>query len=156
MSIQSRQHGGLCVGGHPGRILGCPYNPDSMEGCVWVDIQGGSWDVHTIQTAWGLRVGGHPGKILGCPWDPPDSMDTCRQHWTALAFQQSLVNDSTANTAYIYRGSLWGQTCCSVIDSYASSTSIRIPTGQESHYRCISATQSFQLTYDTTHFRLAT
>ena len=31
MSIQSRQHGGLCVGGHPGRILGCPYNPDSMR-----------------------------------------------------------------------------------------------------------------------------
>jgi len=31
-------------------------------------------------------------------------------------FEQSLVNYSLANTAYIYWGSLWGQTCCSVID----------------------------------------
>jgi len=46
-----------------------------------------------------LCVEGHPGRIVGCPWDPPDSMDTFRQHWTALAFEQSLVNDSTANTA---------------------------------------------------------
>ena len=27
-----------------------------------------------------------------------------------------LVSDPSANTAYIYSGSLWGQTCCSVID----------------------------------------
>ena len=31
-------------------------------------------------------------------------------------FEQSLVSDSWANTAYMYWGSLWGQTCCSVID----------------------------------------
>jgi len=34
----SGQHGGLCVGGQLGRILGCPRDPlDSMEGCVWWD-----------------------------------------------------------------------------------------------------------------------
>ena len=33
-----------------------------------------------------------------------------------LVFEQSLVNDSSANTAYMYWGSLWGQTCCSVKD----------------------------------------
>ena len=32
--------------------------------------------------------------------------------WT----EPGLVNDSSANTAYVYWGSLWGQTCCSVID----------------------------------------
>jgi len=31
-------------------------------------------------------------------------------------FEEILVNDSSANTAYIYWRSLWGQTCCSVID----------------------------------------
>jgi len=29
-------------------------------------------------------------------------------------FEQSLVNDSSANTAYIYWRRLWGQKCCSV------------------------------------------
>ena len=31
-------------------------------------------------------------------------------------FEQSLVSNSSANTAYIYWGSLWGQTYCSVIN----------------------------------------
>ena len=31
-------------------------------------------------------------------------------------FEQSLVNDSSANTAYTYWGSLWGEACCSEID----------------------------------------
>jgi len=32
----------------------------------------------------------------------------CNRAWSC--------NDSSASTAYIYWGSLWGQTCCSVID----------------------------------------
>ena len=33
------------MGGHPGRILGCPWEPpDCLEGWVWGDIQGGPWD----------------------------------------------------------------------------------------------------------------
>jgi len=91
-----------CVWGQLGRILGYPWDPlDSMEGCVWRDNYGGSWDVHGILwTAWrvvcggttredpemslgfsrqhgGLCVGGQLGRILGCPMDPPDSMEGC-------------------------------------------------------------------------------
>jgi len=49
-----------------------------MEGCVWGDNQGGSWDVHTIQTAWRAVCGGtsreDPGMSIqsrqheGCLW----------------------------------------------------------------------------------------
>ena len=49
----SRLPGGLGVGGHPERILGCPWDPpDCLEGWAWGDIQGG-------------------------PWDPPVSMEGC-------------------------------------------------------------------------------
>jgi len=37
-------------------------------------------------------------------------------------FEESLVNDSSANIAYIYWKSLWRQTCCSVIDANFSSS----------------------------------
>ena len=40
----------------------------------------------------------------------------CRETWGSVWREPGLVNDSPANTAYIYWGSLWGQTCCSVID----------------------------------------
>jgi len=36
--------------------------------------------------------------------------------WYSKCWQPGLVNYSSVNTAYIYWGSLWGQTCCSVID----------------------------------------
>ena len=40
-------------------------------------------------------------------------------------FEQNLVNDSSANTANIYWGSLWGQMCCSVIvGNFSSSISL--------------------------------
>jgi len=37
-------------------------------------------------------------------------------HLMAKILLPLLVNDSSAKTAYIYWGSLWRQTCCSVID----------------------------------------
>ena len=50
----SRLPGGLGVEGHPGRILGCPWDP---------------------QTAWRAGCGGHPGRILGCSCDTPDCLE---------------------------------------------------------------------------------
>ena len=42
------------MGGPLGRILGCPRDlPDCLEGSVWGDNLGGSWDVLGILwTAW--------------------------------------------------------------------------------------------------------
>ena len=34
-----------------------------------------------------------------------------------IVFEESLVNDPSANIAYIYWGSLWEQTCCSMVDA---------------------------------------
>jgi len=50
-------------------------------------------------------------------------LDRQGQSFSSIAdsvFEQSLVNDSSANTACIYWGSLWGQTCCSVTDGSSS------------------------------------
>ena len=61
------QHGGLCVWGQLGRILGCPWDPpDGLEGCVLGEIQGGSWDTLGIpQTAWRAGCGGTSREVLG-------------------------------------------------------------------------------------------
>ena len=37
--------------------------------------------------------------------------------WLGVWTDACMVSDSLANSAYIYWGSLWRQTCCSVIDS---------------------------------------
>ena len=59
----SRQHGGLCLRGHQGRIPGCPGDPpDSMGACVWGNTKGRSRNVQGIlRTVW-TPVGntGHP------------------------------------------------------------------------------------------------
>ena len=34
-----------------------------------------------------------------------------------IVFEESLVNDPSANIAYIYWGSLWEQTCCFMVDA---------------------------------------
>jgi len=54
------QHGGLCVWGQLGVILGRPWDPpDCLEGCVLGDIQGGSWDtLGILQAAWRAGCGG--------------------------------------------------------------------------------------------------
>ena len=51
-------------------------------------------------------------EIQLCAWRQGESLASI----VDSVFKESLINDSSANTAYIYWGSLWGQTCCSVID----------------------------------------
>ena len=65
------------MGGQPGRILGCPYNPDSMEGCVCKDIQGGSLNVLGIlRTAWRVMCEGTSRE------DPRDVLGILQTAWT--------------------------------------------------------------------------
>ena len=75
----SGQHGGLCLRGHQGRILGCPGGPPT----AWRPVSErtpredpgmsrGSSGQHG-----GLCLRGHHGRIPGCPRDPPDSMGAC-------------------------------------------------------------------------------
>ena len=40
----------------------------------------------------------------------------CHPLLTPCLNRACMVNDCSANTAYIYWGSIWGQTCCRVID----------------------------------------
>ena len=51
-------------------------------------------------------------EVRLCAWRQGESLASI----VDSVFEQSLVNDSSANTAYIYWGSLWGQICCFVID----------------------------------------
>ena len=48
-----------------------------------------------------------------CAWRQGKSGIHC---WLSVWREPGLVNDSSANTTYIYWGSLQEQTCCSVID----------------------------------------
>jgi len=52
------------------------------------------------------------GCWIGCVHEDRESLSSI----VDLVFEQSLVNDSSVDTAYMYWGSMWGQTCCSVID----------------------------------------
>ena len=47
----------------------------------------------------------HTSRFWACSW--------CAG---SVWIEPGLANDSSASTAYTYWGSLWGQTCCSVID----------------------------------------
>ena len=50
--------------------------------------------------------------IRMCVWRQGESLASI----VDSVFEESLVSDSSVNTEYIYWGSLWGQTCSSVID----------------------------------------
>ena len=71
----SRRPGGLGVGGHPWKILGCPwYPPDCLEGCVGgTSREDPGIPLGSPRLPGGLGV----GDIQGGPWDPPVSMEGC-------------------------------------------------------------------------------
>jgi len=114
---RNRKPGNEAKGGSNWSLKNCGFISDAIfKNCTHAHKSLSNKTI--IQVCWTINL---------CAWRQGESLASI----VDSVFEESLVKDSSVNIAYIYWGSLWRQTCCSVHDRWQTSaqacTAIHLP-----------------------------